>query len=79
MVVGHRDGLARLGVEYLEVALSAQDRRIIVADQSGGDLVGDMIEVLTSMGARLYGLRGARNSAMRAVTATQHGEVVAGG
>lgn len=32
----------------------------------------DMIEVLTSMCARLYGRRGARNRAMRAVTATKH-------
>ena len=33
--------------------------------------VRDMIEVLTSMCARLYGRRGARNRAMRAVTATK--------
>ena len=30
-----------------------------------------MIEVLTSMRARLYGRRGARNRAMRAITATK--------
>lgn len=35
------------------------------------DLVRDMIEVLTSMCARLYGRRGARNRAVRAVTATR--------
>ncbi|EUA17532.1 hypothetical protein I553_10590 [Mycobacterium xenopi 4042] len=42
----------------------------------------DMIEVLTSMCARLYGRRGARNRAMRAVTAAKQAEpvgVVAGG
>jgi putative resolvase len=33
-----------------------------------------MIEVLTSMCARLYGRRGARNRAMRAVTATRHAD-----
>ncbi len=36
------------------------------------DLVRDMIEVLTGMCARLYGRRGARNRAMRAVTAAKH-------
>jgi putative resolvase len=36
------------------------------------ELVRDMIEVLTSMCARLYGRRGARNRAMRAITATKH-------
>lgn len=81
VIVEHRDRLARFGVEHLEAALSAQGRRIIVADQGEtvDDLVRDMIEVLTSMCARLYGRRGARNRAMRAVTATKRAEVVAGG
>jgi putative resolvase len=38
-----------------------------------------MIEVLTSMCARLYGRRGARNRAMRAVTAAKHEAAEAGG
>lgn len=80
----HRDRLARFGVDHLEAALSAQSRRIVVSDEgeTEDDLVRDLIEVLTSMCARLYGRRGARNRAMRAVTATQDGadgEVVVGG
>jgi putative resolvase len=73
IVVQHRDRLARLGVEQLEAALAAQGRRIVVADpgETTDDLVRDMIEVLTSMCARLYGRRGARNRAMRAITATK--------
>ena len=73
IVVEHRDRLARLGVEQLEAALWGQGRRIVVADpgESTADVVGDMIEVPTSMCARLYGRRGARNRAMRAVTATK--------
>ena len=45
----------------------------MVADdgESTDDLVRDMIEVLTSMCARLYGRRGARNRAMHAVTAVK--------
>jgi putative resolvase len=72
IVVEHRDRSARFGVEQLEAALSAQGRRIVVADpgETVDDLVRDMIEVLTSMCARLYG-RGARNRAMRAITATR--------
>jgi putative resolvase len=44
-----------------------------VADpgETTDDLVRDMIEVLTSMCARLYERRGARNRAMRAVTAAK--------
>jgi putative resolvase len=73
IVVEHRDRLARFGVEHLEAALSAQGRRIMVADpgETTDDLVRDMIDVLTSMCARLYGRRGARNRAMRAITATK--------
>jgi putative resolvase len=73
----HRDRLARLGVEHLEAALSAQGRKVIVTDrgETADDLVRDMIEVLTSMCARFYGRRGARNRAMRAVTASRQAEV----
>ena len=73
VVVEHRDRLARFGVEHLEAALGAHGRRIVVADsgETTDDLVRDMIEVLTSMCARLYGRRGARNRAMRAVAATK--------
>lgn len=79
VVVEHRDRLAHFGVEHLEAALSAQGRKVIVTEggETADDLVRDMIEVLTSMCARLYGRRGARNRAMRAVTATK--QVEAGG
>ena len=70
IVVEHRDRLARFGVEHLEAALSAQGRRLVVVDpgETSDDLMRDMVEVLTSFCARLYGRRGARNRALRAVT-----------
>lgn len=73
IVVEHRDRLARLGVEHLAAALAASGRRIVIADdgETTDDLVRDIIEVLTSMCARLDGRRGARNRAMRAVTAAK--------
>ena len=63
-MVEHRDRLA------LEAALAAQGRRLVVAEagETNDDLVRDMIEVLTSFCARLYGRRGARNRALRALT-----------
>jgi len=69
IVVEHRDRLARFGVEYLEAALSATGRRLVVLDpaETADDLVRDITEVLTSMCARLYGRRCARNRAARAV------------
>lgn len=79
IVVEHRDRLARFGVEYLEAALAAQGRRVVVVDpgEAGDDLVRDMIDVLTSFCARLYGRGGARNRALRAVTCAK--EPVAAG
>lgn len=69
IVVEHRDRLARFGVEHLEAALSAQGRRVVVVDdgEMDDDLVRDMTEVLTSFCARLYGRRGARNRAIKAL------------
>lgn len=71
IVVEHRDRLARFGVENLEAALSAQGRRVVVSDpgetDDNDDLVRDMTEVLTSFCARLYGRRGARNRAIKAL------------
>ncbi len=73
IVVEHRDRLARLGVEHLQAALAAQGRRIVVADgsETTDDLVRDLVAVLTSFCARLYGRRGARNRALRAVGAAR--------
>jgi putative resolvase len=74
IVVEHRDRVARFGVEHLQAVLAATGRRIVVVvtSETTDDLVRDMVEVLTAMCARLYGRRGARNRAMRAVTATRH-------
>lgn len=71
VVVEHRGRFARFGAEYVEAALAAQGRRVLVVDPAGvdDDLVGDMTEILTSLCARLYGSRGAADRARRAVEA----------
>lgn len=74
VVVEHRDRLARFGVEHLEAALSAQGRRVVVVEpgELDDDLVGDMTEVLRLFCARLYGRRGARNRAEKALGCARH-------
>jgi putative resolvase len=69
IVVEHRDRLMRFGAEYVEAALAAQGRTLVVMNETEvkDDLVQDMIEVLTSFCARLYGRRSARNKAKKAV------------
>jgi putative resolvase len=71
VVVEHQDRLGRMNVELIEAALSAQGRRLVVLDDGEveDDLVGDMIEILTSFCARLYGRRSAKNRAERALQA----------
>ena len=71
IVVEHRDRLARFGSEYIEASLAASGRKLIVIDQSEmkDDLVQDMIAILTSFCARLYGRRAAQNRAAKALAA----------
>lgn len=67
IVVEHRDRFCRFGVEYIEAALAAQHRELVVMDlaEVDDDLVRDMTELLTSMCARLYGKRAAQHRAQR--------------
>jgi putative resolvase len=69
VVVTQRDRLARMNTELVEAALAAHGRMLVVLDdgEMTDDLVRDMVEVLTSFCARLYGRRSARNRALKAV------------
>lgn len=71
IVVEHRDRFCRFGSEYVQAALAAQGRELVVVDcaEVDDDLVRDMTEILTSMCARLYGKRAAQNRAKRALAA----------
>lgn len=70
IVVEHRDRFARFGSEYVEAALAASGRSLLVVDPAevDDDLVRDVTEILTSLCARLYGRRAAANRAARAVS-----------
>ena len=72
----HRDRFARFGAEYVEAALAAAGRRLLVADPAGvdDDLVRDVTEILTSLCARLYGRRAAASRAAKALAAMESGD-----
>jgi putative resolvase len=76
IVVAHRDRLARFGAEYIEAALAAGGRKLVVVDQAerNDDLAQDMVDVLTSFCARLYGRRAAKNRAEKALAAAAAAE-----
>jgi putative resolvase len=72
--VEHADRLARFGVPYIEAALESAGRKLHILNQteSGQDLVQDFIDVVTSMCARIYGKRSAKNKARRALEAVSN-------
>ena len=71
ILVEHRDRLMRFGFEYVESALAAQGRKIVVmqAEEMTDDIVRDLHEVIVSMCSRLYGKRSAKNRAQKALDA----------
>lgn len=73
VVVEHRDRLGRMNSELVEVPLAAHGRRLVVLDDGevDDDLVRDMVEVLTSFCARLYGRRSAGNRALKVIGCSQ--------
>lgn len=71
IVVEHWDRSADLGAEYVEAALVAQGRKLLVVDpgEVDDDLVRDVTDILTSLCAGSYGRRAAANRAQHAVDA----------
>ncbi|GIW31728.1 MAG: IS607 family transposase [Meiothermus sp.] len=65
LLVEHRDRLTRFGFHFLELLAEAQGKRIEVVNEAGtpqADLVEDLVAVVYSFAARLYGLRGRRKA-----------------
>jgi putative resolvase len=75
VVVEHKDRLGRMNVELVEAVLSAAGRRLVLLDEGEveDDLVQDVVDLLTSFCARLYGRRSAKNRARKALEAAEHG------
>ena len=60
IVVEHRDRLTRFGFNYLNTLLVLQDRHLEVvnlAENGKEDLIEDLVAIITSFCARLYGQR----------------------
>ena len=77
VVVTNRDRLGRVNTELVEAALVAAGRRLVVLEpgEVADDLARDMVEVLTSFCARMYGRRSARNRARRALRCAREYEL----
>jgi putative resolvase len=76
IVVEHRDRLTRFGFHYLETLLQAQGRTIEVvnlAENEKEDLITDLVAIVSSFTARLYGQRRAKRTTER-IAAELRGE-----
>lgn len=65
LVVEHKDRLTRFGFKYLEIIASLQNFKIVVVNSIEGndgeeDIIQDLVSIVTSMCARIYGRRRAK-------------------
>jgi predicted site-specific integrase-resolvase len=78
IVVEHRDRLTRFGFHYLQTLLEAQGRRVEavnLAETDKEDLIADLVAIVYSFTARLYGQRRAKRKTER-IAAELRGEEV---
>ncbi len=60
IIVEHKDRLTRFGFNYLQILLKNQGCKIIVineAENDKDDLLQDLVSIITSFCARIYGMR----------------------
>src|SRR5712692_8825121 len=77
LVVEHRDRLTRFGFHYIETLLRTQGRKIEVvnaAENDKEDLMADLVAIVSSFTARLYGQRRAKRKTERIVAELQEQE-----
>ncbi len=81
IVVEHKDRASRFGVAYIQTLLAVQQRELVVvnsAQTAEEDLMSDLVSIITSFVARLYGRRRAKRKTDQVLAALQengsHGE-----
>src|SRR6266702_3861235 len=74
IVVEHKDRLTRFGFHYIETLLETQGRKVEivnVAENDKEDLIADLVAIVYSFTARLYGQRRAKHKTERIVQELQ--------
>lgn len=70
ILVEHKDRLTRFGFNYLEVMVRKEGKEILVvniAEEVKNDLMEDLVSIIYSFSARLYGIRRGKNKANRVI------------
>ena len=74
LVVEHKDRLTRFGFRWFETLCPFRVEVVNLAENATHDLMEDLVEILTSFSARLYGQRRGRKKTNAAITALQETE-----
>ena len=64
LLVENKDRLTRFGFNYIETLLNMSNKQVIVVnkvDDDKTDLVQDLVSIIYSFSARMYGLRKKKN------------------
>ena len=70
ILIEHKDRLTRFGFNYLELLVKQQGKTILVANLANdlvSDLMEDLVSIIYSFSARLYGLRRGKNKANKLI------------
>lgn len=81
LIVEHKDRLARFGTHYLDLLLARCGVRLEIvnlADNGRDELMQDLVAIITSFAARLYGQRRAKRKTEKIIQELSGGENEAG-
>lgn len=77
LLIEHPDRLARFGLNYLKILLNKLGRELEIVNQAGNgrdELMQDLVSIIYSFSARMYGLRRAKRKTEK-ITAVLQNEV----
>ena len=77
LIVEHKDRLARFGTNYLKILLEKTGKKLEIvneADNGKDELMQDLVAIITSFCARLYGLRRSKRKTEKIIKELKNNE-----
>ncbi len=77
LIVEHRDRLARFGTNYMDLLLKRCNIKLDIVNQvedKKDDLMTDLVAIITSFSARLYGQRRGKRKTEKIIATLQNGD-----
>jgi putative resolvase len=77
LIVEHRDRLARFGTNYMDLLLKRCNITLDIVNQvedKKDDLMTDLVAIITSFSARLYGQRRGKRKTEKIIATLQNGD-----